>query len=280
MKKILLTTITLLFCLLADAAVNITNSGGWFESAYAEWAPLSGYTDFNAYVRPAGGTYQLLDKPLLRSYGTYYRVDALGLAAGTYQLKIVPVQNGNEVAAQATETSALTVTAHDRNGYAHFGYSAGIGAYNNDGTLKTGAKVIYVHAGNAKTVSTSVITNSNGATTTYTGMQAIITGYEKGYDTTPITFRLLGTINASDMDQLESSAEGLQIKGKRADSELNITIEGVGKDAVIRGFGFLVRNSKSVELRNFAVMTAMDDCISLDTDNDHIWIHHIDGFYG
>ena len=280
MRKFLFSLVALLLCMSSYAAVTINQSGGWFESAYVEWAPLSGYSDYNAYIRPQNGTYQLLDKPLLRSYGSYYRADALGLAAGNYQIKIVPVQNGQEVSAQAAETSTLQVTAHDRNGFAHFNYSAGVGAYTNNGTLKPGAKVIYVHAGNAKTVSTSVITNSNGATTTYTGMQAIITGYEKGYDTTPITFRLLGTINASDMDQLESSAEGLQIKGKRADSELNITIEGVGKDAVIRGFGFLVRNSKSVELRNFAVMTAMDDCISLDTDNDHIWIHHIDGFYG
>ena len=280
MRKFLVTTATLLICLFAEAAVNITQSGGWFESAYAEWAPLAGYTDYNAYVRPQNGTYQQLDKPLLRSYGTYYRADALGLAAGNYQIKIVPVQNGQEVAAQAAETSTLQVAAHDRNGFAHFNYSTGVGAYNNDGTLKQGAKVLYVHAGNAKTVSTTVVQAKNGAPTLVTGMQAIITAYQKGYDTTPIAFRLLGTINANDMDALDSSEEGLQIKGKAADSEMNITIEGVGNDAVIRGFGMLVRNCKSVELRNFAVMTAMDDCISLDTDNSNIWVHHIDGFYG
>ena len=280
MRKLLLTTATLVICLCMQAAVNITGSGGWFESAYAEWTPLSGYTDYNAYVRPQNGTYQLLDKQLLRSYGTYYRADALGLAAGNYQLKIVPVQNNQEVTAQAGETPVLTVTAHDRNGFAHFNRTTGVGAYNNDGTLKTGAKVLYVHAGNAKTISTTVVINSNGGTATCTGIQAILAGYEKGYDTTPLTFRILGTLNASDMDELGSSEEGLQVKGRRADSELNITIEGVGKDALLRGFGILVRNSKSVELRNFAVMTAMDDCISLDTDNSNIWVHHIDGFYG
>ena len=280
MRKLIITLITLLSLGIAQAAVTINSASGWFESAFVEWAPLAGYSDFNVYVRPVGGTYQQLDKPLLRSYGTYFRADALGLPAGNYQMKVVPVQNGNEVAADATETSTLVVTAHDRNGYAHFGYPTGVGAYNNDGTLKQGAKVFYVHAGNAKTISTQVQTTANGAMTTYTGMQAIITGYQKGYDTTPIAFRILGTLQAGDMDALDSSEEGLQIKGKNADTELNITIEGVGKDAVIRGFGFLVRNSRSVELRNFAIMTAMDDCISLDTDNSNIWIHHIDGFYG
>ena len=280
MRRTLLSLLILCALAYAQAAVTVNEAGGWFECAYVEWAPMSGYNDFNVYIRLQNGTYQMLDKPLLRSYGSYYRADALGLAAGTYQMKVVPVQNGQEVAAEATETAPLSVAAHDRNGYAHFGYYGGVGAYNNDGTLKQGAKVIYVHAGNAKTVSTSVVTSANGATTVYTGMQAIVDGYQKGYDTTPIAFRILGTLQASDMDALKSSEEGFQIKGKNADSEMNITIEGVGKDVVIRGFGFLVRNCKSVDLRNFAVMTAMDDCISLDTDNSNIWIHHIDGFYG
>ncbi|MGM9810713.1 MAG: pectate lyase [Paludibacteraceae bacterium] len=268
------------FTVSTQASVQITKSAGWLETAYAEWAP-GAYSNYHAYVRPAGGTYTQLDAMLLRNYGSYMRVDALGLKAGNYQLKIVPVDNsGNEVTAEATETGTLTVAAHDRNGFAHFNYSKGVGAYNNDGTLKAGAKVFYVTKNTAKTISTDVVTGSNGTKTTCTGMQAIIDGYQKGQDKTPIVFRIIGTVQASDMDGLSSSAEGLQIKGKAADSELNITIEGVGNDATIKGFGFLVRNSASVELRNFGVMTGMDDGISLDTDNDHIWIHHIDVFYG
>lgn len=280
MRRIIFFSLFILTCCFTQAAVTINQAGGWFESAYVEWAPLGSYTDYNVYVRPQGGTYTQLDKPLLRSYSTYYRADALGLTAGDYQLKVVPVQNDAEVAADAAETSILSVAEHDRHGFAHYNYNAGVGAYTNNGTLKPGTKVFYVHAGNAKTITTSVKTDKNGGTTQCTGMQAIITAYQKGYDTTPLCFRLIGLISATDMDALDSSEEGLQIKGNKADSELNITIEGVGKDAVIRGFGMLVRNAKSVELRNFAVMTAMDDCISLDTDNSNIWVHHIDGFYG
>ena len=257
-----------------QATVNITKSAGWLETAYAEWTPGS-YTNYHAYVRPAGGTYTQLDAMLLRNYGSYMRVDALGLKAGNYQLKIVPVDNsGNEVTVEATETGTLTVAAHDRNGFAHFNYSKGVGAYNNDGTLKAGAKVFYVTKNTAKTISTDVAGKG-----TCTGMQAIIDGYQKGQDKTPIAFRIIGTIQTADMDALSSSSEGLQIKGKAADSELNITIEGVGNDATIKGFGFLIRNSASVELRNLGVMTGLDDGISLDTDNDHVWVHHIDVFF-
>lgn len=263
------------FALSGQAAVTITKSAGWLETAYAEWTPGS-YTNYHAYVRPAGGDYTQLDAMLLRNYGDYMRVDALGLKAGNYQLKIVPVDgSGNEVLAEASETGTLAVAAHDRNGFAHFNYSKGVGAYNNDGTLKAGAKVFYVTKQTAKTISTDV-----AGVGTCTGLQAIIDGYQKGQDKTPIAFRIIGTIQTADMDALSSSSEGLQIKGKAADSELNITIEGVGNDATIKGFGFLIRNSASVELRNFGVMTGLDDGISLDTDNDHIWVHHIDVFYG
>ena len=116
--------------------------------------------------------------------------------------------------------------------------------------------------------------------TTCTGIQKIITGYQKGNETRPLDIRIIGLLEASDMDEFGSSSEGLQIKGKNADAVLNMTIEGVGNDAVIRGFGFLVRNSKSVEIRNLAIMSCMDDGVSLDTDNSNIWIHHLDVFYG
>ena len=61
---------------------------------------------------------------------------------------------------------------------------------------------------------------------------------------------------------------------------MNITLEGVGNDATIYGFGILVRNCTSVEIRNIGIMLCMDDCLSFDTDNSHCWVHNIDFFYG
>ncbi len=280
MKRFLVVLLSLHIFFCCFASVVISESGGWLESAYAEWSSTENYSDYNAYICKENGSYQLLDKPLLRCYGNYYRADALGLPAGNYQMKIVPVSDNNELESEAVETPLLQVAAHDRNGFAHFTWKNGVGAYTDAGSLKSGVKVLYIHVGNAKTITTDVVTSNKGAVTHCVGLQHIISAYEKGQDTTPLCIRIIGTIDVNDLDSLGSKEEGLQIKGRKADTELNFTIEGVGKDALLRGFGILVRNCKSVEIRNLAVMTAMDDCISLDTDNSNIWVHHIDGFYG
>ena len=207
---------------------------------------------------------------------SYYRADVLGLKEGTYSVKVVPVNaDGTEIAG-ANTASNLVVKSYSREGFAHFKYD-GVGAYNNDGTLKAGAKVLYITAKTAKTVSTTVDT---GKPETITGLQSIIDAYQKGEDTTPIVFRIIGKVSLSDLDRISSSAEGLQIKGKGAHSEMNMTFEGVGDDATVYGFGFLLRNTKSVEFRNFAIMRCLDDAMSLDTDNSHVWIHNMDLFYG
>lgn len=279
-KKYLLAIVMILFAVSAKAAVTINEAAGWFESAYVTWQKTAGMS-YHVYVSPAAtDTWTKLDDELVREYPTYGRADALGLKAGSYQLKVVPVSNGAEVGADAAVTDALTVMAHDRSGFAHVGVSDGIGAYKNDGTLKDNAKVLYVYANNAKTITTDVVTTSKGGKTTATGLQAIISLYQKGYETTPLAIRIIGTIKAADMDRFDSSEEGLQIKGKNDYSTLSITMEGVGFDAAISGFGILCRNATSVEFRNFAIMLCMDDCLSLDTSNSNVWVHNMDFFYG
>ena len=279
MKKHLLSLMVMCmaFICATPASAAITKEYGWFESAAVEWEAVSGATDYNVYVRPAGGTYKRLDKELVRKYADFYRADALGLKAGSYQMKVVPVFSGSEDESKAMETSALTVTAHDRSGFAHVGMPGGIGAYKNDGTLKDNARVIYVTAKTAKTVKCNVMTDAD---TEYTGLQAILGAFEKGKETRPLCIRIVGTIKKADVDAFNSSAEGIQIKGKNGSTDMNITIEGVGFDATTHGFGFLIRSAKSVELRNFANMICMDDAVSLDTDNHNVWVHNMDFFYG
>ena len=281
MKKILVLTIIFFSCLSANAAVQIKSAEGWLESAFVEWTTLSGYSDYNVYVRPEGGEYKVLDKQLLRSYSDYCRADALGLPAGNYQLKVVPVKDNADVDAEASETKLLAVRAHDRNGFAHFNWHEGVGAYKDNGALKDGAQVIYVYKGNAKTVTADIQVEDPNKypKTTLTGIQAILKGYEKGRESNPLCIRIIGTLEGGDVDEFGSSAEGIQIKSKEGIA-MNITIEGVGNDAVIRGFGFLIRASKSVEMRNLAIMSCLDDGVSLDTDNSNIWLHHLDVFYG
>ena len=247
--------------------IQITEAKGWQESAYLKWAPFEGASSYNVYVDD-----KKIDAQLIRQYKSYYRADVLGLKAGTYSVKVVPVNaEGTEIAG-ANTASNLVVKSYNREGFAHFKYD-GVGAYNNDGTLKAGAKVLYITAKTAKTVSTTVNT---GKPEPVTGLQSIIDAYSKGKDKTPIAFRFIGKVSLSDLDHTSSSAEGLQIKG----AEMNMTFEGVGDDATVYGFGFLLREAVSVEFRNFAIMRCLDDAMSLDTDNSHVWIHNMDLFYG
>ena len=247
--------------------IQITEAKGWQESAYLKWAPFEGASSYNVYVDD-----KKIDAQLVRQYKSYYRADVLGLKEGTYSVKVVPVNAEGKEIAGANTASNLVVKSYNREGFAHFKY-AGVGAYNNDGTLKAGAKVLYITAKTAKTVSTTVNT---GKQETITGLQSIIDAYSKGKDKTPIAFRIIGKVNLSDLDHISSSAEGLQIKG----AMMNMTFEGVGDDATVYGFGFLLREAESVEFRNFAIMRCLDDAMSLDTKNYHVWIHNMDLFYG
>lgn len=247
--------------------IQITEAKGWQESAYLKWAPFEGASSYNVYVDD-----KKIDAQLVRQYASYYRADVLGLKEGTYSVKVVPVNAEGKEIAGANTASNLVVKSYNREGFAHFKYD-GVGAYNNDGTLKAGAKVLYITAKTAKTVSTTVNT---GKLETITGLQSIIDAYSKGKDKTPIAFRIIGKVNLSDLDHISSSAEGLQIKG----AMMNMTFEGVGDDATVYGFGFLLREAESVEFRNFAIMRCLDDAMSLDTKNYHVWIHNMDLFYG
>ena len=247
--------------------IQITEAKGWQESAYLKWAPFEGASSYNVYVDD-----KKIDAQLVRQYASYYRADVLGLKEGTYSVKVVPVNADGKEITGANTASNLVVKSYNREGFAHFKYD-GVGAYNNDGTLKAGAKVLYITAKTAKTVSTTVNT---GKQETITGLQSIIDAYSKGKDKTPIAFRIIGKVNLSDLDHISSSAEGLQVKG----AKMNMTFEGVGDDATVYGFGFLLREAESVEFRNFAIMRCLDDAMSLDTKNSNVWIHNMDLFYG
>lgn len=249
-------------------AIDVTLTGFSFETIFCEWKPLEGADSYNVYCDGVK-----VDKELIRSYGTYYRCDVLGLKAGEYTIDIVPVDDGEEIASAKTSFKETTI-AHVREGFGFVNGSAS-GAYNDDGTLKSNAQVIYVTANNAKTVTATV----NGAL--QTGLQTILDAKQKANTSNDVLcIRIIGMISASDMDHFSSSAQGLQIKGKSSYTDMNITFEGVGNDATINGFGFLLRNCKNVEIRNIAIMNFMDDGISVDTDNCNLWLHNIDFFYG
>ncbi len=257
----------------ADAAVgvlSITESAGYEEGAYAEWAPVDGAEQYVAYVSADGATYTAVDDELIRKYADYWRVDVVGLCAGTYYIAVDAMAGGEVIASGVT--GVLNVINYDRSGFAFSSESplkSASGAYNNDGTLKSDAQVIYVTADTVNTVKATV----DGAAKT--GLRNILSAKKAGTDKTPLDIRVIGCINS------EALGTGwLTIEGKSDYTELNITLEGIGEDATLHSITTTVKRAGNVEIRNLGILNFTDDGISVDTCNCNIWIHDLDITYG
>ena len=263
----------------ASGSLN-AKGGGWLESAWIEWSPVSANVSdaYNVSVRKAGGEWVKIDKELIRGYGdtagsttvTKFRADALGLAEGSYDMKV-------ELASDTTksaEISSITVNAYDRHGYAHFN-GKNPGAYKLDGTLKDGAVVIYLTEGNKSTVKATFDKE-------YIGIKEITQAIKdgKGSKGKPVCIRVIGTVSAggvkgSDLSSADmSSAYALGVKDAS-----NVTIEGVGEDATLYYAGLAAFKCKDIEFRNLGLMLWGDDGVSI-KETVGAWIHHLDIFYG
>ncbi|MEN9354074.1 MAG: Pectate trisaccharide-lyase precursor [Fibrobacterota bacterium] len=254
--------------------VTLKSSAGWLESANVQWTTSGTATSYNVYVTGKGLTNQKLDNHLIRNYGTHWRADAIGLAAGSYTLKVVPVVSGTEKT--AVTTPPLAVTSHDRSGFAFSGGQIP-GAYNLDGTPMSGAVILYLTEKNKDTISFPVQT-APAKYTTYTGIQKILDAFAKATDARPLIVRMVGTV--TDAAYLQQG-DILLSNGNLAGS--HITFEGVGDDATANGWGIRIKAGSRVEVRNLGVMnvnSTAGDNIGVQQDNDHIWVHHTDLFYG
>lgn len=256
------------------------------ESAYAEWGAVAGATGYNVYVKPANGSYTQVDTMLVRQYTDCFRVDVPGLSPGSYVLKVVPVIGGAEDTSKQAESSNISVSSYDRSGFAFYDESTGDygyapGAYNADGTLKSGAVVLYVTESTKDTVSLEVTTSSKGATTVATGIQNILDAYKKGYDSRPLCIRVIGEV--TDPSTLEGGDLVFSGNGDSKRLSCGVTIEGIGEDATLNGFGIRAKNMSGFEVRNLGVMlvdSGEGDNYSLQQACDHVWIHNCDSFYG
>ena len=292
----------------------ILKAEGWFESAYAQFAPVSGADGYNAYYGQ-NGSWVKIDSSLIRTYSDYIRVDAVGLKAGEYKIKVVPTVSGSEKADLAMETESLSVMAYDRSGYAHYNYTAGVGAYNDDGTLKKNAIVLYVTDANKDTVS---VTSNDGTTVKGIGNILNSVGMDVGggknskggkantnsdilrklaSDGTPLVIRIVGRVSAPEgLTQYDGIDYGGSVGDNgfmaRMSGGKDITIEGIGSDAVIDGWGlhFICQTAdyskgygKSFEVRNIAFMNVPEDCVGMEGQQEgstltapveRCWIHN------
>ena len=312
------------------ASSGITASAGWFESAYVEWSEVSGADGYNVYVAAAGSSsWTKLDSELVRKSGGGYRADAVGLRAGNYIMKVVPTVGGAEQSSKALTTDILKVEEYDRSGYAHFNNTEGVGAYNDDGTLKDNAIVIYVTNENKNTVS---VTSKDGTTVKGIGNILGTTGMDVGgglnskggkantnsdilrklaQDGTPLVVRIIGSVkgaSSSALTSAKSEIDGLTAYDSvdyggsvgdngfmaRMSGGKNITIEGIGYDAALDGWGlhFICQTAdyakgfgRSFEVRNLSFKNVPEDCVGMEgQQNDktatltapveRCWIHH------
>ncbi|MBR2381908.1 MAG: hypothetical protein IKA84_05415 [Clostridia bacterium] len=132
--------------------------------------------------------YVQLDDELMIADGETLNCYILGITKGTYMVKI-EAHEKNSSGVFHIELTNINVSAQDRSGYAHFGAANGVGAYNNDGTIKEGTKIIYVTNENKNTVTCEI----NG--TVYTGLVNILQAQYKS--STPMLIRVIGKITTN-----------------------------------------------------------------------------------
>lgn len=253
--------------------VSIIESAGWHESAYTKWKGFEGIENYNVYVKPEGGEYTKIDDELVRKYNDFYRADALGLAKGSYVMKVVPVSENGEIKSAFSETGILSVDNYVREGFAfseNSPYKYTTGAYNKDGTLQADADVIYVSDENKDTVTVG------GDSSKGVGLVNILNYRSSKKLKTPMAIRFIGKVT------MPSGVENYMLSFQNTG---NMTVEGIGEDATIHGWGLTTKRVTNFEVRNIGIMWyggvgGDGDSLSLDTENKNIFMHNIDFFYG
>ena len=264
--------------------VEIISVSGDQESLYAKFSPVENASSYKVYVKEASeSSYTLIDNQLTRLYkdsnnNYYYRSDAVGIKAGTYEIKIIPVIDSIEDATKASSASNIKVINYDRTGFA-FSTSSSLkgeapGAYNMDGTLKKDAKVIYLTESNKDTVEMEI------KGTTYKGIANITQQFKTKNITTPLDIRIIGKVTYDNM--VSSDMAKWYCLGIKQGS--NLTIEGIGDDATMYGVGVGCNDSNGVEFRNlgfieWGLYNSDADAIAMQ-GSTNVWVHDNDVFYG
>ncbi|MBE8725066.1 T9SS type A sorting domain-containing protein [Flavobacterium hungaricum] len=271
-KNLLFVAVFLMTAQLWAQSVTINEASGWLESVFVKWQPVSGAQTYNVYYTGNGFTDKKIDDQLIRSYGTYFRADIPGLKAGTYTVKVKPVVSGIE--GSGATTGNLTVAAQDRNGFAFEGGRVP-GGYKADGTPKDNAVILYITQNTKNTISMNI---TGASSNPCIGLQNILYAIKKGKDTRPFIIRLIG--NITDMTVMEGGDVVIENNNNAASY---VTLEGIGNDAVANGWGVRLKSASNIEVSNLGFMncnSTAGDNVGMQQDNDHVWVHNCDLFYG
>lgn len=171
---------------LPSSAISVTALRGLNEQIYLSITPEDGFTYRVGYKLSAEKEYTTLDENLIVETDGKLECYILGIVAGNYDIKI---EAESETAIATKSYTEISVSAQDRSGYAHFGSTEGVGAYNSDGTVKDGTKIIYVTNENKNTVNLTI----DG--TEYVGLVNILQAQYRS--DTPLLVRVIGKITTN-----------------------------------------------------------------------------------
>ncbi|MDE7076625.1 MAG: hypothetical protein K2O62_04820, partial [Clostridia bacterium] len=120
----------------------------------------------------------------------------------------------------------VTVYSYDRSGYAHFGRTKtngkveGVGAYNDDGTPKSNAVIVYVNEANKNTVKATV----NGKERT-----GIVSILQNAGTSTPLIVRIIGTVGAATWNKLDYNANNIYSAKNKMTADKVLAANGTTK---------------------------------------------------
>ncbi len=166
--------------------VDIVDLRGLNEQIYCKLTALDGYEYKVFYKKSGDEEFSSLDSNLMFRTRGVLEFYILGISAGKYEVKIEAESENGLLRKNLKE---IEVAAQDRSGYAHFGYSEGVGAYNNDGTVKEGTVILYVTNENKNTVTMTI----NG--TEYVGLVDIL--QKQHLSEVPLLVRIIGKITTN-----------------------------------------------------------------------------------
>ncbi|MDE7087025.1 MAG: Ig-like domain-containing protein, partial [Clostridia bacterium] len=163
------------------------------ECAAFEWGE-SNHAGATVKYKLSGGSYENVDSQLIRSSTTAgnARVDIVGLKGGaTYDFEITTSAN------KTINVSNMQISAYDRSGYAHFNYTSGVGGYNDDGTPKSNAAIVYFTESNKN----DTVTVHGKSCTGIVGV--LTTKFSK-----PVIIRVIGTVGAATWNKIDYNESG------------------------------------------------------------------------
>jgi pectate lyase len=271
------------------------NGGVWYENVFLEWMAPVEMQSFKAEILQLGtGIWKPVDKELVRQINSrvnLWRVDVPGLnntPGVKYALRVKSVDSlTNNIVASQNNIVAL---AFDRQGYAFSdNYVNGLknttGGYNLNGTVSKDAQVVYVTNENMNQSLNWNRFNTEAPNTPNDRHNLII--------------RIVGKVGSmgkfiGDYSDIPDAAkyklgptEGA-VAQSRPFHEVpfrnahNITVEGIGTDAYIEGWGldFSGDDVQNIEIRNLKFDKWFNDATNFGATSStphqasHYWVHH------